>query len=182
MKSNNSIRNLIKAKKNRNIFDLAQNSLSIINQEQNNLKQEKVIRSNKLISSDYCEWLVGSIIDAERPSNRSQQGYDLVDKNGKKYEVKSRQVESLNQHTVFHLKKESLKLKIDLICVLIKPNYKLLGIFSINHNNIKKIGMDEIKKFPDSKMGRINLIWNKKRRKIYEKKDLINWYFILEDK
>ena len=56
-------------------FDEAQKSLRIINKERNKLnKKLDVIRSNKLISPDYCEWLVGAIINADRPKNTNEEG------------------------------------------------------------------------------------------------------------
>ena len=160
-------------------FDEAQKSLRIINKERNKLnKKLDVIRSNKLISPDYCEWLVGAIINADRPKNTNEEGYDLIDeKKEKKYEVKSRQVNHINQQTIFHLKRESLKNNIDLICVLIRPDYEILGIFLVENHNIEKATVKENKKHPSSALGRVNLAWNKKRRDYYEQKRLIKWYY-----
>ncbi len=158
-------------------YNKAKELLSKINEYRETLKEMKIVRSNKLISPDYCEWISGSIIGATQPPKTNEQGYDLI-KNGQKYEVKSRQVNKLNEYTVFHLKKESILLGIDLICVLIKPNYKILGIFHVKHENIKKIMVDEHKKIPVSALGRVNLIWNKKRRLNYEKNSWIDWLFI----
>ena len=168
------------SKKNQGKFDESQKSLRKINIERNKLKDNDVIRSNKLISPDYCEWLVGAIINAERTQETNNEGYDLVGKvNGKekKYEVKSRQVDHLNQQTIFHLKRESLKNNIDLICVLIRPNYEILGIFLVENHNIEKATVKENKKHPSSALGRVNLAWNKKRRDYYEQKRLIKWYY-----
>jgi hypothetical protein len=177
-----ALKQMMKNPEDHKNFDKAQKSLRIINKERNNLNEKlDVIRSNKLISPDYCEWLVGAIINAERPQETNNEGYDLVGKvdgKEKKYEVKSRQVEHINQQTIFHLKKESLKNNIDLICVLIRPNYEILGIFLVENHNIEKATVKENKKHPSSALGRVNLAWNKKRRDYYERKKLIDWYYL----
>ena len=159
-------------------FDEAQKSLRIINKERNKLnKKLDVIRSNKLISPDYCEWLVATIINAKRADKTNKEGYDLYKKK-KKYEVKSRQVNHINQQTIFHLKKESMNMGADLICVLIRPDYEILGIFLVENHNIEKATVKENKKHPSSALGRVNLAWNKKRRDYYEQKRLIKWYYL----
>ena len=161
-------------------FDEAQKSLRIINKERNKLnKKLDVIRSNKLISPDYCEWLVATIINAKRADKTNEKGYDLIDKKTKKkYEVKSRQVNHINQQTIFHLKKESMNMGADLICVLIRPDYEILGIFLVENHNIEKATVKGNKKHPSSALGRVNLAWNKKRRDYYEQKRLIKWYYL----
>jgi len=171
-----ALKHMMKDPDDQKNFDKAQKSLRIINKERNKLKDNDVIRSNKLISSDYCEWLVGAIINAKRPQDTNKEGYDLYKKK-KKYEVKSRQVNHINQQTIFHLKRESLKNNIDLICVLIRPDYEILGIFLVENHNIEKATVKENKKHPSSALGRVNLAWNKKRRNYYEQKRLIKWYY-----
>ena len=175
-----ALKQMMKKPEDQKNFDKAQKSLRIINKERNKLnKKLDVIRSNKLISPDYCEWLVGAIINADRPKNTNEEGYDLIDeKKEKKYEVKSRQVNHINQQTIFHLKRESLKNNIDLICVLIRPDYEILGIFLVENHNIEKATVKENKKHPSSALGRVNLAWNKKRRDYYEQKRLIKWYYL----
>ena len=103
-----SLKQMMKNPEDKKNFDKAQKSLRIINKERKNLNQNlDVIRSNKLISPDYCEWLVATIINAKRADKTNEKGYDLIDeKTDKKYEVKSRQVNHINQQTIFHLKKE----------------------------------------------------------------------------
>ena len=174
-----SLKQMMKDQDDQEIFDKAQKSLRIINKERNNLNEKlDVIRSNKLISPDYCEWLVTTIINAKRADKTNEKGYDLIDeKTKKKYEVKSRQVNHINQQTIFHLKKESMNMGADLICVLIRPDYEILGIFLVENHNIKKATVKENKKHPSSALGRVNLAWNKKRRDYYEQKRLIKWYY-----
>ena len=173
-----ALKQMMKNPEDQKIFDEAQKSLRIINKERNNLNEKlDVIRSNKLISPDYCEWLVATIINAKRADKTNKEGYDLYKKK-KKYEVKSRQVNHINQQTIFHLKKESMNMGADLICVLIRPDYEILGIFLVENHNIEKATVKENKKHPSSALGRVNLAWNKKRRDYYEQKRLIKWYYL----
>jgi len=173
-----ALKQMMKNPEDQKIFDEAQKSLRIINKERNKLnKKLDVIRSNKLISPDYCEWLVATIINAKRADKTNKEGYDLYKKK-KKYEVKSRQVNHINQQTIFHLKKESMNMGADLICVLIRPDYEILGIFLVENHNIEKATVKENKKHPSSALGRVNLAWNKKRRDYYEQKRLIKWYYL----
>ena len=176
---NKTIKNFINSN-DKNKYEEAKKSLSEIYIHRKKLKDMEVVRSNKLISPDYCEWIVGSIIGATRPQKTNEQGYDLI-KNNQKYEVKSRQVDNIHQYTVFHLKKESIQLGIDLICVLIKPNYEILGIFHVKHKDLTKIMVEENKEIPVSALGRLNLIWNKKRKINYEENNRINWLFKYDD-
>ena len=175
-----SLKQMMKNPEDKKNFDKAQKSLRIINKERKNLNQNlDVIRSNKLISPDYCEWLVATIINAKRADKTNEKGYDLIDeKTDKKYEVKSRQVNHINQQTIFHLKKESMNMGADLICVLIRPDYEILGIFLVENHNIEKATVKENKKHPSSALGRVNLAWNKKRRDYYESEKFIYWYYL----
>ena len=45
-------------------YNKAKELLSKINEYRETLKEMKIVRSNKLISPDYCEWISGSIIGA----------------------------------------------------------------------------------------------------------------------
>ena len=78
-----SLKEMMKDQNDQEIFDKAQKSLRIINKERNKLnKKLDVIRSNKLISPDYCEWISGSIIGATQPPKTNEQGYDLIKNDG----------------------------------------------------------------------------------------------------
>ena len=72
-----ALKQMMKNPEDHKNFDKAQKSLRIINKERNNLNEKlDVIRSNKLISPDYCEWLVGAIINAERPQETNNDWFE----------------------------------------------------------------------------------------------------------
>ena len=63
--------------------------LKIIAECFNSLKEQKIIRSNNLvgdIGEHYCEQNFGVILS----ENKVQKGYDGIDENGKKVQIKSR--------------------------------------------------------------------------------------------
>jgi len=60
------------------------------------LKERKVVRTRNNPVADYAEWLVTQQLglSLERSSKR---GYDAIDQNGKRYQIKSRRLDPTNE-------------------------------------------------------------------------------------
>lgn len=49
-----------------------------------------ILRTNRDIISDYGEWLAANILNLKLVKSGVQKGYDAFDRNGKRYEIKTR--------------------------------------------------------------------------------------------
>ncbi len=62
------------------------------------LKERKVVRTRNNPVADYAEWLVAQKLGLMLERN-SKRGYDAVDQNGKRYQIKSRRLDPTNEST-----------------------------------------------------------------------------------
>lgn len=60
-----------------------------------------ILRSNRSLQDDYAEWLVVHMLPLSLCRNPIQKGYDAQDAEGRRYKVRSRIVESLQEATSF---------------------------------------------------------------------------------
>lgn len=81
--------------KNKEINQLLKKYTGIIEQ----LQKAGVIRSSKVVS-DYGEYISSKKLNLELMKSSINKGYDAVDKEGKKYEIKSRKSTSYNKATI----------------------------------------------------------------------------------
>jgi len=61
------------------------------------LRQRGVIRSNKSFLSDYAEWLAAKALNLTLAEGGSNKGYDATDRQGRRYQVKARQMTAVYQ-------------------------------------------------------------------------------------
>ena len=67
------------------------------------LRELGVVRTNKDIPGDYAEWIAARLLDLELCSSATEQSIDAFDAEGRKYQIKSRQVDRLNQAKILFL-------------------------------------------------------------------------------
>src|SRR5208283_3850005 len=64
------------------------------------LKEAGVLKSDKLVA-DYGEYLCAKMLNLTRMESSVNKDYDAVDKDGKKYQIKTRKYSAENKATVF---------------------------------------------------------------------------------
>ena len=58
------------------------------------LKKLDVLRSERNLQGDYAEWLAAGLLDLKLMENTVEKGHDAVDKDGRRYQIKSRIVKT----------------------------------------------------------------------------------------
>lgn len=96
------------------------------------LKQLNILRSDRNLAGEYAEWILSNI---EYPklklsTNSVQKGFDAYDSNQKTYQIKSRQVRTIQSNTSFDIK-DINNLFDFLICVFFDKNLVVLDILII---------------------------------------------------
>lgn len=96
------------------------------------LKQLNILRSDRNLAGEYAEWI---LLNAKNPKltlaeNTVQKGFDAYDDNQKTYQIKSRQVKTLQSNTSFDIKDINNPFDF-LICVFFDKNLDVLDILII---------------------------------------------------
>lgn len=158
----------------RKIFRIAQYFLNNHFKSRDGLKEIGVVRTNKLAHAEYAEWLVAKLVRGELADSSVNKGFDLEALENKKkikYEVKSRLISREHKNPAFHaeIEKVNNKKPFDkLACVFLKPDFDVLGVFTIKYDVLIEVGeTDKNRKF------RRSLRWNKKNAIKY--KGHIHW-------
>lgn len=117
------------------------------------LFRKKYIKSNKIVA-ELGEHFSSKILNLNLNKKPNEKGYDAVDKNNKKVEIKTRQAHPRNQTPYIY---SGLSGKIDYeyaLLVLIDKNYWIKEIWKITKKNIQKYRTER---------GSINLTNNRKK-------------------
>ena len=100
------------------------------------LKDRKIIRSQNSPVGDYSEWLVAQVFNLELQTN-SNKGFDALDSEGTKYQIKGRRLCSLNSSRQLGVIRGLEDRKFDvLVGVLFDRNFSLLEAYMIPHRII----------------------------------------------
>jgi hypothetical protein len=98
-----------------------------------------ILRSERNLQGDYAEWVAAQLLDLELAASGVQKGYDAVDKQGRKYQIKARLVSDLSTSTSFDFR--SAELDFDyFVGVFLSPTLDLLGVIRVPHEVVQEIG------------------------------------------
>ncbi len=97
-----------------------------------------VVRTRNNPVADYCEWLVSNKLGIELLEN-SQEGFDAIDKNGIKFQIKSRRHSAMNNSNQLGVIRNLEKRPFDyLIAVIFDWDYSVIFAVKIPVNSIEK--------------------------------------------
>lgn len=102
------------------------------------LKKRRILRSNNNPVADYTEWLASRALDLELQP-KSKKGYDAIDTNGKKYEIKGRKITPSNPSPQLSVLRNLEDKHFDfLIGILFDKDFSVLEAYKIPHSIISK--------------------------------------------
>lgn len=102
------------------------------------LKNRQIIRTYNNPVADYAEWLVASKLGMKLERN-SKSGYDAIDNEGIKYQIKSRRISDGNRSYQLGVIRNLLNNEFDYLIVLIfDRNFMVESAFKIPHEIIEK--------------------------------------------
>ena len=113
-------------------FQLAQDFLRAYQASRHGLTTLGILRSERMLQGDYAEWIASRILGLTLASSGVQKGYDATDAAGRKYQVKSRIVSSVDQRTSFDIADISAPFDY-LIGVLFTPSLEVLAIVRMSN-------------------------------------------------
>ena len=96
----------------------------------NRLVELKVIKTSNVVSG-YGEYIASKKLNLELEKNPTNRGYDAIDKQGIKYEIKTRKVTSLSNPSIFPINPDQLKTADFLIYVEFDYNWNLIKLLKI---------------------------------------------------
>jgi len=100
------------------------------------LRELGVIRSGKVVS-DYGEYIVCKKLGLKLVDSPVNKGYDAVDDNGVKFEIKSRKATAWNKPTIFPIKKEQLENFDFVIYVEFDDDWNIVKLLKIPSNEVR---------------------------------------------
>lgn len=104
----------------------------------NELIGRGVIRTRNKPTGDYAEWLIAQKLNLKLTDN-SYQGYDAIDNNGIRYQIKSRQLARSNASRQLSVIRDLEKLHFDfLIAVFFHLDFSIESAFILPHKIIDK--------------------------------------------
>ena len=102
------------------------------------LKSRGIVRSRNNPVADYSEWLVSKSLGLTLQSN-SNEGFDAVDPEGIRYQVKGRRLYPSNQSRQLGVIRNLMENKFDfLIAVLFNRDFSVLEAYKVPHHIIEK--------------------------------------------
>lgn len=99
------------------------------------LKRNEVIRTSKVVA-DYGEYIASKRMSLRLVGNSVNKGYDAVDVDGKKYEIKTRKATAWNRPNVFPVNLNQLSAIDFLIYVEFNNKWSLVKLLKIPRNKI----------------------------------------------
>jgi hypothetical protein len=84
------------------------------------LEELGVTRTKRNIEGDYAEWTVANKLNLKLAKNSIQQGYDALDQNGKKYQIKARENKNTTSFDIKDIHSEESKFDF-LVCAFYSP-------------------------------------------------------------
>lgn len=118
----------------KNLPKLSEKDLLILHADINEeLKSRKVVRTRNNPVGDYTEWVVANALDLELATNSST-GYDGIDKNGVRYQIKGRRITPDNKSRQLSAIRKLEDNDFDyLVVVIFDRNYKILEAVMMPH-------------------------------------------------
>lgn len=117
------------------------------------LRKIKVIRTGKVVA-DYGEYVVSQKLNLKPMGNSVNKGYDAVDINRKKYEIKTRKATAWNKPNIFPVKLNQLSAADFLIYVEFNNKWDIVKLLKIPVKEIKAnkynrvcVSQDLVKRF-----------------------------------
>ena len=102
------------------------------------LRERKVVRTRNNPVADYAEWLVAQKLGLMLERN-SKRGYDAIDQNGKRYQIKSRRLDPTNESTQLSVIRNLEAGDFDyLVGVLFNRDFTVKEAYRIPHSVIKQ--------------------------------------------
>jgi len=99
----------------------------------NELRRREIVRTQNNPLGDYTEWLVSKILNLELAKN-SKAGYDAIDSNGVKIQIKGRRITLKNKSTQLSAIRNLAEKDFDeLIAILYDENFDVIEALSIPH-------------------------------------------------
>lgn len=89
-------------KKFRQQYELAKSMIAAYIAQRKALTKAGILRTNRDIISDYGEWLSANILNLKLVKSGVQKGYDALDRNRNRYEIKTRA--NTSGRPVFHFR------------------------------------------------------------------------------
>lgn len=104
----------------------------------NELNNRGVVRTQNNPVADFSEWLVANTFDLTLQEN-SKNGFDAIDSNGMKYQIKGRRLHQTNSSRQLSVIRNLKDKKFDfLIGVLFNEDFSILEAYKIPHEIIPK--------------------------------------------
>jgi hypothetical protein len=105
-----------------------------------------ILRSERMLQSDYAEWLAAELLGLQLAPRTVQTAWDAKDAQGRTYQIKSRIVRSLTQNTSFDF--GTIENPFDyLVCVFLSPTFELLGVVRVPYAVVREMGTQNAKSF-----------------------------------
>lgn len=99
----------------------------------NELKQRDIVRTHNNPLGDYTEWLVATALNLSL-ANNSKAGYDAIDSNGVKIQIKGRRITSQNKSTPLSAIRNLQEQDFDeLIAVIFDDAFNVIEAVAIPH-------------------------------------------------
>ncbi len=112
------------------------------------LKNMGVIRTGKVVA-DYGEYIVSKKLKLKLVDNPTNKGYDAIDKNGRRYEIKARKATSWNKPSLFPARKNQLS-KVDfLVYIEFGNNWDLVRLLKIPAKKVRPSKSNRVYVSPD---------------------------------
>jgi hypothetical protein len=102
------------------------------------LKTRKILRTKNNPVGDYAEWLVKAALGYELQTN-SNSGFDAIDKDGIRYQIKSRRITEENKSTQLSAIRNLDRKDFDfLIVVLFDREFQISRAIQLPHSTVEK--------------------------------------------
>ncbi len=102
----------------------------------NELRRRQIVRTQNNPLGDYTEWLVAKSLNLDL-ANNSKAGYDAIDSNGVKIQIKGRRITSKNKSTQLNAIRNLQEKDFDeLIAVIYDEHFNINEAVSIPHTVI----------------------------------------------
>lgn len=120
----------------------------------NKLRDLGVVRSERSVQSDFSEWIASNVLGLRLSPNRVEESHDAT-RRGKKYEIKSRVVSSLQAPTSFDFRSRPKGFDL-LVCVFFDSTFGVLGIAEVPRSAVIALGSQTKRRF--------SFRWNRRTR------------------
>lgn len=126
--------------------ELAQHFIKCYLAARQGLTKLGILRSERILQSDYAEWLVAELLDLQLAPSTTQRAWDAKDAQGRTYQIQSRIMRNLSQNTSFDL--AIIKEPFDYsVCVFFSPTLELRGVARVSYTIVRELGVQNANSF-----------------------------------